>query len=107
GLLVPCDAELGKCLGLPQSELARVGAVGVHENLRSFSDPVAHRLYPRHILVGLAADLHLHTAQACSDPVAELFLELRDRVGGEASYSIAQLEKQLGDWVAAGLRCDP
>src|SRR6185312_12184822 len=25
--------------------------------------------------------------------------------GGFTSYSIAQLEKQLGDWVAAGLRC--
>jgi len=43
-------------------------------------------------------------------PLVSLLGQARRRVpvygsGGFTSYSIAQLEKQLGDWVAAGLRC--
>jgi len=43
-------------------------------------------------------------------PLVSLLGQARRRVpvygsGGFTSYSVAQLEKQLGDWVAAGLRC--
>lgn len=45
-----------------------------------------------------------------SAPVVSLLGQARQRVpaygsGGFTSYSVEQLQKQLGDWVAAGLRC--
>lgn len=45
-----------------------------------------------------------------SAPVVSLLGQARKRVpaygsGGFTSYSVEQLQKQLGDWVAAGLRC--
>jgi L-alanine-DL-glutamate epimerase-like enolase superfamily enzyme len=43
-------------------------------------------------------------------PLVSVLGQARRRVpvygsGGFTSYSVAQLEKQLGDWVAAGMRC--
>lgn len=49
-------------------------------------------------------------AKLLDAPLVSLLGQARPRVpvygsGGFTSYSIAQLERQLGDWVASGLRC--
>lgn len=49
-------------------------------------------------------------AELLDAPLVSLLGQARRRVpvygsGGFTSYSVAQLEKQLGDWIAAGLRC--
>jgi L-alanine-DL-glutamate epimerase-like enolase superfamily enzyme len=49
-------------------------------------------------------------AKLLDAPLVSLLGPARQRVpvygsGGFTSYSVAQLEKQLGDWVGAGLRC--
>ena len=87
-LLEPRHAVGGEALGQPQRFLARVGAVGVDEQLDLATHGLARRPHARGIGRGLASHLHLHHAHPLAPPAAELRAQLVDGVGGEAAAAV-------------------
>ncbi len=87
-LLEPGHAQVGERLGHRQRLLARIGAVGVDEQLGIAADRLAGGPHRAEVLVGMAADLHLHPRDARRRPAAELLAQLLGRIRGESPAAI-------------------
>src|SRR5437588_248385 len=74
--------------GEHQGLRAVVGGVGVDEELGLFPDRLTRAANARKVARGIAADLHLDEAETLARPVAELVLQLRDRINREAAAAV-------------------